>query len=54
MGQTLPYDTLDQVRARLVDVAPHLGHLDAVEHPLWLNGEYFKVDLLPFLFGAAH
>ena len=43
LGQTLPYDTLDQLRARLADVAPHLAHLDAVEAPLWLNGEYFKV-----------
>jgi len=31
------------VRARLADVAPHLGQLDTVQPPLWLNGEYFKV-----------
>lgn len=33
------------VRRRLADVAPHLGQLDTVQHPLWLNGEYFKVRL---------
>ena len=43
LGQPLPYDTLDQLRARLGDIAPHLAHLDAVEAPMWLNGEYFKV-----------
>jgi len=41
-GKQLPYDTLDDVRARLNDVAPHLGRKGAVEPPLWLNGEYFK------------
>lgn len=44
LGVTLPYDTLEGVRARLADVAPHMakrsGH--AVESPIWLNGEYFK------------
>ncbi len=39
----LPYDTLDAVRARLADLAPHFGTPDAVQPPLWLNGEYFKV-----------
>ncbi len=34
------------VRRRLADVAPHLGQLDTVQHPLWLNGEYFKVQSL--------
>lgn len=24
-------------------MAPHLGQHDQVQHPLWLNGEYFKV-----------
>ena len=46
LGQQLPYDNLDQVRARLADVAPHLAHLDLIEAPLWLNGEYFKVCIL--------
>lgn len=43
VGKTLPYDSLDEVRKRLADVAPHMGHVDHVESPLWLNGEYFKV-----------
>ena len=43
LGKTLPYNSLDEVRARLADVAPHLAHLDSVEPPMWLNGEYFKV-----------
>lgn len=42
LGQTLPYSSLTEVRARLADVAPHLGRIEAVEQPLWLNGEYFK------------
>ncbi len=32
------------VRERLADVAPHLGQLDAVQPPIWLNGQYFKVN----------
>lgn len=48
VGKTLPYDSLDGVRARLADVAPHLGHVDTVEPPLWLNGEYFKVTFPVF------
>ena len=43
LGKPLPYDTLDGVRARLADVAPHFSHVDAVQAPIWLNGEYFKV-----------
>ena len=39
----LPYDTEEDVRERLVELAPHLQRLDATEPPLWLNGEYFKV-----------
>eukprot|EP00271_Cylindrocystis_brebissonii_P010405 TRINITY_DN26587_c0_g1_i1.p1 TRINITY_DN26587_c0_g1~~TRINITY_DN26587_c0_g1_i1.p1 ORF type:complete len:744 (+),score=120.17 TRINITY_DN26587_c0_g1_i1:129-2360(+) len=40
-GVQLPYDTTDQVRARLAEVAPHLVHLDQVEDSTWLNGETF-------------
>jgi NADH dehydrogenase (ubiquinone) Fe-S protein 1 len=43
LGAPLPYNSLEEVRRRLADVAPHLGRRDAVEPPLWLNGEYFKV-----------
>lgn len=42
LGAPLPYNSLDDVRRRLADVAPHFGRRDAVEAPLWLNGEYFK------------
>ena len=42
-GKPLPYDTVAGVRQRLADVAPHLAKVDAVESPLWLNGEYNKV-----------
>ena len=50
LGAPLPYNSGDDVRARLAEVAPHLGHLGDVEAPLWLNGEYFKVipDPCPF------
>ena len=44
-GRALPYDTLEGVRARLADVAPHFGAVDPVQAPIWLNGEYFKVRL---------
>ena len=43
VGKPLPYDTLQGVRARLASLAPHFGTPDAVQRPLWLNGEYFKV-----------
>jgi hypothetical protein len=43
LGAGLPYNSLDDVRRRLADVAPHFGRRDALEAPLWLNGEYFKV-----------
>jgi len=33
LGITLPYDTFDQVRDRLYDIAPHLARLDRIETP---------------------
>ena len=42
-GTPLAYNDIDGVRARLAEVAPHMGEVKAVEAPLWLNGEYFKV-----------
>ena len=44
LGVPLPYSTLDGVRERLVDVAPHMAEVHTVQPPLWLNGEYFKVS----------
>ena len=43
-GSPLPYVDIDAVRERLAAVAPHMGEVRAVEAPLWLNGEYFKVS----------
>lgn len=41
-GKALPYDTLDELRTRLAEVAPHLSSKDKIEPPIWLNGEYVK------------
>eukprot|EP00898_Chlorokybus_atmophyticus_P005067 jgi/Chlat1/5561/Chrsp369S05353 len=38
-GVKLPYDTVAGIRARLAEIAPHLARVDAVEQPLWLNGD---------------
>jgi len=46
MGKPLPYDNKNELRKRLADVAPHLGAHDAVQLPMWLNGEYFKVRII--------
>lgn len=43
LGKPLPYDTTDEVRARLAQVAPHFAQVDTVQSPMWLNGEYFQV-----------
>jgi hypothetical protein len=40
LGRPLPYDTLDAVRARLAEVAPHLGAPNTVQPPIWLDGFY--------------
>lgn len=44
LGKTLPYDDRDGLKARLVELAPHLATADGLEvqSPLWLNGQYFK------------
>ena len=54
MGKPLPYDNKNELRKRLADVAPHLGAHDAVQLPMWLNGEYFKVRILCHADLAAH
>ena len=38
VGALLPYDSLDAVRARMADVAPHLARAGEVSAPLWLGG----------------
>ena len=35
VGQTLPYDSLSQLRARMVELAPHFATVDAVEPGQW-------------------
>lgn len=42
VGKPLPYDTREQLLARLADVAPHLARKASVEAPVWLNGQYVK------------
>ena len=37
-GSALSYDTTQEVRARLAEVAPHFARVDDVEPALWLNG----------------
>lgn len=39
-GVSLPYNDLDGVRARMVNIAPHLGVLDEVEHPAVFNPSF--------------
>ena len=47
VGKQLPYDSINELRQRMTDVAPHLAKNDSVESPMWLNGEYFKVSSTP-------
>jgi NADH-quinone oxidoreductase subunit G len=35
LGETLPFDTLAELRARMVAVAPHLGRIDEVPENAW-------------------
>jgi len=54
LGKPLPYNTIDEVRGRLADVAPHFAELDSVQSPIWLNGEYFKVRASELLSSLRH
>eukprot|EP00197_Chlamydomonas_leiostraca_P003985 CAMPEP_0202868792 /NCGR_PEP_ID=MMETSP1391-20130828/11072_1 /ASSEMBLY_ACC=CAM_ASM_000867 /TAXON_ID=1034604 /ORGANISM="Chlamydomonas leiostraca, Strain SAG 11-49" /LENGTH=724 /DNA_ID=CAMNT_0049549001 /DNA_START=109 /DNA_END=2284 /DNA_ORIENTATION=+ len=42
LGAALPYDSTAGVRARLAQVAPHFALVNAVQKPVWLNGEVVK------------
>lgn len=42
LGAPLPHDTLDSVRARLAEVAPHFRQVNQVSRPVWLNGQYIR------------
>lgn len=42
MGSALPYDTLEDVRARMAEIAPNMTSVDKVEPAMYLNGLYYK------------
>jgi len=49
MGQTLPYDTLRQVRARMAEIAPQLADVDEVTPAEWRPfGAAGAMDATPF------
>ncbi len=49
LGKTLPYDTLEQLRERLVEVSPVFGVLDTVQPAKWRKvGRAGKLDSAPF------
>lgn len=45
LGDTLPYDTLQGVRARMADIAPHLGRLDQIESATVVATEASVADI---------
>jgi NADH dehydrogenase (ubiquinone) Fe-S protein 1 len=36
-GRTLPYDSLEEIRQRLIEIAPHFGHYGSVESSSFLK-----------------
>ena len=44
-GNPLPYNDIDSVRARLEDIAPHLGQLDEIEYTSFTANAASKVSL---------
>lgn len=40
-GHRLSFDSIDGVRERMQDIAPHLGSVDEVEPAMWLNGHAY-------------
>eukprot|EP00873_Tetraselmis_striata_P028269 jgi/Tetstr1/448533/TSEL_035796.t1 len=42
MGTALPYDTLEDVRARMAQIAPNVTSVDKVEPAMYLNGLYYQ------------
>lgn len=42
LGAPLPYDDAAALHARMAELAPHLARREAVEAPVWLNGQYVK------------
>ncbi len=49
MGQTLPYDTLRDVRARMAEIAPQLADVDEITPAEWQPfGAEGAMDATPF------
>jgi NADH dehydrogenase (ubiquinone) Fe-S protein 1 len=44
-GGALPYDDLQSLRQRMVEVAPHFASVDDVEPAVWLNGDAYMHKL---------
>jgi hypothetical protein len=40
LGKPLPYDSVDALRARMAELAPHLAAPNTVQPPVWLDGFY--------------
>lgn len=53
LGKPLPYNDQAGVRARLAEVAPSFANVNAVQSPVWLNGEYIKVSQTGWAGGAG-
>ncbi len=52
LGDALPYDTIDEIRARIEEVAPHLVEIDEIEAAEWVPANKVlrgvKLDDAPF------
>ena len=49
LGHTLPYDNLGELRARMIDAAPHFARLDEIEPAPWGQfGRAGEMDPAPF------
>jgi len=52
LGEVLPYDTIDEIRARVEEIAPHLVEIDEIEAAEWVPSNKVlrgvKIDKAPF------
>jgi NADH-quinone oxidoreductase subunit G len=54
LGHKLPYDSLAQLRRRLVDAYPHFGEVDSVSRAAWGKfGSDGKIASTPFIYPIA-
>ncbi len=53
LGQTLPFDTLEELRRQVVKAHPHLGALDQVPHNEWHPVEAGSMDDTPDQAGSG-